>query len=74
MRINDEFAKKIDEEYANKKERWNLTLKIGLSGEGISKVSGSQGWEVCKIEELSDMIESLTLMKKAIEEVSGIQC
>ena len=74
MRINDEMAKTINEEY--KKIKWHddLDLRIGVCGENISKYHGSNGWEVCKLEELSKMIDALQKMKQAIETATGFVC
>lgn len=48
-----------------------LGLKVdnSIGFVGIYKIN----WSICKLEELTQMIEELTILKQSIEEVTGCQ-
>lgn len=45
-----------------------INLKNSLSGSTVFK----DNWEICKVDELTRMIEELTMLKKAIETETGL--
>lgn len=73
MRFTEEALKKIDE---IKFERLRAACRHGI---GVTVEDGAvescishNGWEVCKISELSEMITDLQNIKEAIKEATGV--
>lgn len=73
MKINNTTIEKVNKIYNEKKacrftELLNLRVDDLLGSTSII----NNNWEVVKLEDLANMIESLTAMKEAIEEATGI--
>ena len=74
MKINEMFLEKI-EKNADKKKK-NSPYKVGLGLNVKNSLGGAtvftNGWAICTVEELQQMIDELTIMRDAIEEETGI--
>ena len=75
MKFNQTAIENIDKVYT-KKHMADRTYKTGLGLATLESLGGASvfkcGWEVCKVEEISQMIYELTMMKEAIEEATGV--
>lgn len=69
MTMTNDKIKEINEQYnGNFKNKLDLKLNDGLDGTIVVK----NNWQVCKLEELSTMIEELTDLRTAIANETGI--
>lgn len=74
MTLKGETVTKINAEYtaytftpSSKK----LQLNVGSDGYWSDSIY-SDNWQVCKLEDLSTMIEELKALRKAIENITGV--
>lgn len=61
--INAEYTKTL---YSNK-----VKLNVGRDGSWSDSVY-TDNWQVCKLEDISAMIEELTVMRDVIENITGV--
>lgn len=77
MRFTDETINRINEVLDSKKKdnpiashHIDIGVKLDSSFGGTSAYKGN--WQLCEVEEISRMIEELTMLKEAITEISGV--
>ena len=76
MKINNTTIETINKNFVNTlfsrpipdSRKSNLRLDEVLSGTSVLKGN----WEICKLEDLNDTINQLTLLKEEIEKVTGL--
>ena len=73
MRLTAETVSKVNEEYRLTRISRELRLNVGTDGCWSDSVY-SRNWQVCRLEELSDMIDELTALRETIETVTGVRC
>lgn len=71
MTLKGETVTKINEEYKSNIINEQLRLNVGGNGFWSDHVY-NDGWFICNIEDISKMITELTVMKEAIESVTGV--
>lgn len=76
MRIAEEKIEVINNWMNAKKSGVGLreedSLRINLCDSAFRATIFKDNWAVCRVEELSQMIRELTMMKEAIEEQTGL--
>lgn len=71
MTLKGETVTKVNEEFRSNILVEQMLLNVGHD-ESWSDSVYSRNWQVCKIEEITDMIRELTIMKEAIESITGV--
>lgn len=66
--INKNFVNTLYSRHIPDSRKSNLRLDEILSGTSVVKGN----WEICKLEEINDTINQLTLLKEEIEKVTGL--
>lgn len=76
MRINKTMEEKIERKYSENRKA-KATNRVGLGLELKDSLGGptifKNGWAITDLNELSQMIEELTIMKDTIEEITGFE-
>lgn len=73
MRMNDETNKKINEVYQSNTFNYQATQKLKVDTSLGDTSIYKDNWEICRLGDLSNMIEELTKIRDTIEEVTGIK-
>lgn len=69
MTMTNDKIREVNEQYnGNFRNKLDLKLNDGLDGTIVVK----NNWQVCKLEELSTMIEELTNLRTAIVNETGV--
>lgn len=71
MTLKGETVTKINEEYKSNIKYEQLRLNVGGNGFWSDHVYNG-GWFICNIDDISKMINELTVMKEAIENITGV--
>ena len=74
MRFNEDTIDEINKKIESEKKYYDLGLKIGFNGDSVVQYSGSSGWHICKLSDLTNMIKSLEDLRTQIECVTGVKC
>ena len=71
VRINEEKMDEIQDLYRSKvfTNHLNLRMVDGLGGTQVA----TGNWCIAKVQDLSELIRELTIMKESIEEVTGVR-
>lgn len=74
MRLNNTAIENINRIYNEKGNcRFNKMLDLSIVDGSIGGTTiVNKNWSICELTELDNMIKSLTMMKEAIEEATGI--
>lgn len=73
MRMNDETIKKINETYKNNTFNYQATQKLKVDTSLGDTSIYKDNWEICRLGDLSNIIEELTKLRDTIEETTGIR-
>lgn len=75
MTLKGETVTKVNKEYGKNVLRHcvmeRLQLNVGHD-ESWSDSVYDRNWKVCKIDEITDMIRELSIIKEAIENITGV--
>lgn len=71
MTLKGETVTKVNKEFKSNIKYEQLRLNVG-SNDFWSENIYNDGWFICKIEDIDKMIKELTVMKEAIENITGI--
>ena len=73
MRMNDETIKKINEAYKHSTFNYQATQKLKVDTSLGDTSIYKDNWEICRLGDLSNMIEELTKLRDTIEETTGVR-
>lgn len=71
MRFNEELINAVNENYQSAKPFDPLGLYIDNSLDSVKIYTNN--WQVCRLEELEDMIKGLKQIRASLNEVTGIE-
>lgn len=71
MTLKGETVTKVNEEYKSNIKYEQLQLNAGGNDYWSENIYNG-GWFICKIEDISKMIAELTVLKEAIENITGV--
>ena len=71
MTLTAEKVTEINRAYLNGCGARRMRLSVGTDGHCSDRIYGGN-WQVCKLEELSDLIEELVDLKQVITEQTGV--
>lgn len=71
MTLTAEKATEINRAYLNGHGARRMRLNVGTDGHWSDRIYAGN-WQVCKLEELSDLIEELNDLKQVITEQTGV--